>query len=47
MPPYQYANEIENGRTASENGIVIKDQQDWKGNSTLGNQPSFQSNHGR
>ena len=30
MPPYQYAIEIENGRTASENGMVIKGQQDWE-----------------
>ena len=30
MPPYQYAIEIENGRTASENGMVLKGQQDWE-----------------
>ena len=27
MPLYQYAVEIENGRTASENGMVIEGQQ--------------------
>ena len=30
MPPYQYAIEIENGRTASENGMAIKGQQEWE-----------------
>ena len=47
MPPYQYAIEIENGRTASENGMATKGQQDWEGNLTVGNQHTSHSNHGR
>ena len=47
MPLNQYAVEIENGRTASENGMVIEGQQDLEGNLTVGNQHTLQSNHGR
>ena len=47
MPPYQYVIEIENGRTASENGMVTKGKQNRGGNLTVGNQHTSQSNHGR
>lgn len=47
MPLHQYAVEIENGRTASENGMVIEGQQDLEGNLKMGNQHTLQSNHGR
>ena len=45
MPLYQCAIEIENGRTASENGMMIEGQQEE--NLTVGNQHTLQSNHGR
>ena len=47
MPLNQDAVEIENGKTASENGMVIKGQQDLEENLTVGNQRTLQSNNGR
>lgn len=39
--------EVENGKTALENGMVIKGQQDLEENLIVGNQLTLQSNHGR
>lgn len=47
MPLNQDAVEIENGKTALENGMVIKGQQDLEENLTVGNQRTLQSKNGR
>ena len=47
MPLYHHATEIENGRTTSENGMVIEGQQESEGNLAMGSQHTLQSYHGR
>ena len=46
MPLYHHATEIENGRTTSENGMVIARQQELEGNLAMGYQHTLQSAHG-